>query len=495
MRFHPSSETESFIESVHARVGARNKAVLGRAGLFLALGQGVPKEYEPKNQQGKELNDETVVGDDLRDIVQATLNYRAGYTLDESSYKREFRRHFEYGCMLLQQIWEESSNDQTLFVTKILDLIGDDIEITRKTKEGIKSMPIVNHPVELKLFQSSEPWIINDPGQNGLLVISGKPGTGKSQLALDLLAQVANQGLRFVFFDLKGELENDPTNSQQKENRNNFFKITNAKYIRLIQQDLPINPLIYSPNPSANAQISYEIASLIRAYAHQLGAKQERTIADAYQRINPPDFIRLLDELESNGATGVEYSIIKKIVDLNLFASSFTSASHEEFFKDSLVIDFKDFGNDNDTKSLVVALILNFLMNKFNQNLPITNNVQPLKMILFVDEAHHLLPKEGKAGLLGKLARQGRSWGFPVWLASQDADAFVTSGNNATNFAELATCGIHFSPETLSERQQKQIIGKALHQKLQFGEASLRLKNDVSLGKVRQFWRDMGNPS
>ena len=70
-------------------------------------------------------------------------------------------------------------------------------------------------------------------------------------------------------------------------------------------------------------------------------------------------------------------------------------------------------------------------------------------MVLFVDEAHLLLPKEGKAGLLGSLARQGRSWGFPVWLASQDADAFVTTGDHATNFAELAECGVHFSPHTL----------------------------------------------
>ena len=37
--------------------------------------------------------------------------------------------------------------------------------------------------------------------------------------------------------------------------------------------------------------------------------------------------------------------------------------------------------------------------------------------------------------------RGRRSWGFPVWLASQDADAFLTKGANATDFAELAECG------------------------------------------------------
>ncbi len=38
--------------------------------------------------------------------------------------------------------------------------------------------------------------------------------------------------------------------------------------------------------------------------------------------------------------------------------------------------------------------------------------------------------------------------GFPVWLASQDADKFLTQGTNETNFAQFAECGVHFSPRT-----------------------------------------------
>jgi hypothetical protein len=158
-------------------------------------------------------------------------------------------------------------------------------------------------------------------------------------------------------------------------------------------------------------------------------------------------------------------------------------------------VDFKEFGNDNDTKSLAVALVLNFLMKRLNRNLPVKDNIQPLKMVLFVDEAHLLLPKEGKAGLLGALARQGRSWGFPIWLASQDADAFVTSGTNATNFAELASCGLHFSPETLTAAQQRDILGGALHRQLDKGEAVLRLHGKMRTGPSRQFWKDGGKHS
>ena len=298
--------------------------------------------------------------------------------------------------------------------------------------------------------------------------------------------------MRFVFFDLKGELEDDPNNAQQRKNRTQFLRQTGAKYVRLIQQDLPINPLYRHPNPTQNAQVAYEIASLIRCFAPQLGAKQERNICDAYEHLDSPDFPGLALELEQRGANGVEFSIVEKIVRFNLFASAQTAIKPEQWLSTSLVIDFKEFRTDSDTKALAAALILNFLINKLNQNLAVKGGIQPLKMVLFVDEAHLLLPKEGKAGLLGSLARQGRSWGFPVWLASQDADAFITSGNNATNFAELAECGVHFSPHTLTDAQQRVILGGIIHREFKKAEAALRLQGKLLTGAARQFWREAG---
>jgi hypothetical protein len=126
------------------------------------------------------------------------------------------------------------------------------------------------------------------------------------------------------------------------------------------------------------------------------------------------------------------------------------------------------------------------------QQLAVKNDIQPLKAVLFVDEAHLLLPKEGKAGLLSSLARQGRSWGFPVWLASQDADKFLTTGTNETNFAELAECGVHFSPHTLNASEQKAILGGMINTKLKKAEAVLRLQGKLETGMARQFWKDGG---
>ncbi|HEY0076311.1 MAG TPA: DndE family protein [Abditibacteriaceae bacterium] len=493
MKFKPSLAAEEFIESIHARLGARNKAVLGRSALFLAIGEGVPDGFKSADSSGKDLDDETVIGDDLRDVVRAALNYRAGRALDESGYRQSFRQHFEYGCYRLKQIWEDSGNDQVHFVNALLQLDGHSSGAGWKPNRAMPmgvttSQPLVESEVKLKLLTEADEWSMNGAGtKNGLLVISGEPGSGKSQLALDLLAQLATNGVRFLFFDLKGELEAADNDEQKAANRAQFFKQTDAQYLRLIDNPLPINPLYIGKSSPETANIASRVASLVRSFGPQMGQVQEDAIRQAYRTLQKPDFASLLEALQASGATGVATSVLSKLVELNIFARAQNAVPFEDWIRRSIVIDFKPL--DNDTRALAVAFILNFFAERLNQNLSVRNNIQPLQMVLFVDEAHNILPKDNKAKMLEKLAREGRSWGFPLWLASQDADKFLSAG---ADFAELASAGIHFSPHTLNATEQKKILGGTITKQLEKAEAALRLSGTLQTGPARQFWRDGG---
>lgn len=492
MKFKPSQAAEQFIEDVHQRVGAKNKAVLGRSALMMAIGIGVPDQFKPADSLGKDLDDETVIGDDgLRDVVRSALNYRAGRALDETGYRQEFRKHFEFGCMRLKEVWDDAGRDQSKFVAELLKLGGGGIDIPSggHPSSGSFTGSVVDTAVELRLLEDGEPWVINDTEKSGnsLMVVSGQPGSGKSQLALDLLAQMSRQGVRFLFFDLKGELE-DPGNDVQKAaNRKKFFDQTGAQYVRLIDSPLPVNPLYSGKTGPDTANIASRIASVVRAFGPQMGPNQETAVRDAYQQLSNPDFPSLVQVLEANGQEGVAVSVLKKLVDLNIFATSATAMPFEDWIKRSIIIDLKAL--DNDTRVLVVAFILNFFIERLNKNLSVKDGIQPLQMVLFVDEAHNILPKDGKAKLLEKLAREGRSWGFPLWLASQDADKFVSSG---VDFAELASAGVHFSPQTLSSKEQKQILGSVVSKPIEKGQAVLRLGGKTTTSAARQFWKDNG---
>jgi len=343
----PSLSAEKFIEDVYSRVGAKTKAVLGRAAVSLALAEGVPADYKSPPGNGKDISWDALVGS-LEEVFRAAIRFRAGKSLDETTFQREFRRAFEFGCMRMADLWETSGRDQSKFVAELLrGAQGMDLQMPVNLVDSAngksRMLTVVDREVKLKLLAEGEPWSMNGPEtKNGLLIISGQPGSGKSQLALDLLAQLARQGVPFLFFDLKGELEEASDDDQQKaENRKKFFDLTGAQYLRLIDNPLPVNPLYAGKTPPETANIASRIASLVRAFGPQMGQNQEDELRSAYQSLSRPDFPSLVQQLENNGSEGVAVSVLRKLVELNIFATADKARPFEEWIGRSNIIDLK----------------------------------------------------------------------------------------------------------------------------------------------------------
>lgn len=283
--------------------------------------------------------------------------------------------------------------------------------------------------------------------------VVGDLGTGKTQLLQSIIYQIAagtksNRGVtpNILIFDYKKDYSSDE-----------FVQATGARVIR--PQHIPLNIFDLSGSSQSVApwldRYRFFSDALEKIYSGIGAVQRERlktAIKSAYAEAPGGAYPTMYDVYRnyqdalkgSDSITG----ILGDMVDMELFSQ----APHEilapkDFLSGVVVIALNELGQDDRTKNMLVAMILNVFyehMLKIPKR-PFVGTDPKLRVVdsmLLVDEADNIMKYE--FDVLRKLLLQGREFGVGVILASQYLSHFKAG---ATDYREpLLTWFVHKVP-------------------------------------------------
>jgi len=285
--------------------------------------------------------------------------------------------------------------------------------------------------------------------------VVGDLGTGKTQILKSLVFQIAqsteaNRGVRprFLIFDYKKDYSSD-----------DFVKATGAKVIQPYK--LPINLFDVSdagnsPTPWLNRfQFFSDVLGKIYSGIGPVQRNQlKHAVRQAYEDCKSKDRQPTIYDVHTNyrallgNKTDSPLSIIDDLVDMELFSREPTNAATWGQFLDGVVVIALDaLGQDDNTKNMLVAIMLNMFYEHMLriQKRPYIGTEPQLRVVdsyLLVDEADNIMRYD--FDVLRKILLQGREFGVGVILASQYLRHFKTG---ATDYRDpLKTWLIHQVP-------------------------------------------------
>ncbi len=302
---------------------------------------------------------------------------------------------------------------------------------------------------------------ISDTRLNHLNIgVVGDLGTGKTQLLKSLVYQISqgteqNRGIkpRVLIFDYKKDYSSD-----------DFVKATGARVVR--PQHLPLN--LFDTSASADAlapwlgrfkffsdvldKIFSNVGPVQRAKLKNAVRKAYEDRADTGVQPTIYDIHTNYQAILGNGADSIS-SIIDDIVDMGLFTPIPSNAqSFEQFFDGVVVIALNELGQDDRTKNMIVAIMLNMFYESMLR-IPkrpyegVNPSLRVIDSFLLVDEADSIMKYE--FDVLRKILLQGREFGVGVILASQYLSHFKAG---ASDYREpLLTWLIHKVPNITAQ--------------------------------------------
>lgn len=272
--------------------------------------------------------------------------------------------------------------------------------------------------------------------------IVGDLGVGKTQLVQALLYQLRSDPLRN-----RGHSPNVVILDYKKDySKKEFVDATQARIVR--PEHLPLNLFDVREAPDSNRAWLHRarcfIDILTRIYSGIGPVQQERlknAIRNAYNIASggPEATPTLYDVFDAyahivGDKLDAPYSIMSNMVDMELFTRDPKAVlPFSEFLSGPVVVDLGYLQDDDKTKNVVVAIILNLffaymISREKKPFLGVSPQLRFIDSFLLVDEANNIMQYE--FDVLKKLLLQGREFGMGVMLASQYLSHFRTANED-----------------------------------------------------------------
>ncbi|MDD2388475.1 MAG: DndE family protein [Desulfobacterales bacterium] len=461
-RLYTSNDADEVLSALRFETKLE-KATLARMAFALSLSKEGPVVAPSTSFTGAEMKRPTFVGEDevfMRALI-CHVYQRRDMSEDQFFSNRSIvKNHIDSGAVLLGQIFQECGRDADSLQMRLVD----EVEFGGRRETAGQGLDIF---IGRTLLQRNELIMeINNTAKhaNSHLAIMGKPGTGKTQFILKILADIrlqSNYQTNFVYFDYKGDVVDNER----------FLDVAKVQPFRLLQggQSLPINPFVLPAYDEQTVNVSArEKAESFASINSKLGVVQKGALTEAIraayaQRADTaapyPDFHDVYQMVtsmyeEDNKKDDSLIEVLRDLADFDLFWRHGSDIPPiDRLSRRTILIDVHAMPV---LKELVAYLVIERLYKEMAllPDSPVKEGRRTIRTILVIDEAHNYLSQKNM--FLQRIIREGRSKGIVVFFASQSPNDYQ---QKFFNFQELLEFAFIFQCEGVSAGSVQDILG------------------------------------
>ena len=461
-RLYTSSDTDEILSALRFETKLE-KVTLARIAFALSLSTAGAEVLESSNYSGGEMKRSTFFGED-ETFIRTLLSYvhkKSNIREDELYSNRSLiKNHIDHGAQLLNELFQTCGRSADGLISRLVD----EVEFsTRRENIGLGLDIFIGRT----LLKNDELVMeLNNTAKhaNSHLAIMGKPGVGKTQFLLKMLADIriqSNYQTNFIYFDYKGDVvENE-----------RFLEVAKVQPYRLLQtgQTLPINSFVLPSYDEQTINVSArEKSESFASINSKLGVVQKGALTEAIRAgyakraSSPtpyPDFQDILEIAtsayeEDNKKDDSLIEVLRDLSDFDLFwKHGCETPPIEKLSNRTLLIDVHSMPV---LKELVAYLVIERMYKEMAimPDSPVTEGHRNIRTILVIDEAHNYLSQNNI--FLQRLIREGRSKGVVVFFASQSPNDYQ---QDFFNFQELLEFAYIFQCEGVAAGSVQKILG------------------------------------